>query len=172
MAKPEFLFVKRAMDIVLSLVALIILSPIFLITAIAVKSDGGPAFYKQVRLTKDAAHRTRVEVIENRVSIGQVALDRERPAGHNDHNDRFAGAFYGFEQVRLFAYQVDVAQRVSLSRQDSLFADKDNSHIGLAGDAFCSFEITGALVSRMTQPGLVVVFYVFVFVALPLLISQ
>lgn len=53
MAKPEFLFVKRAMDIVLSLVALIILSPIFLITAIAVKSDGGPAFYKQVRLTKD-----------------------------------------------------------------------------------------------------------------------
>ena len=53
MAKPEFLFVKRAMDIVLSLVALIILSPIFLITAIAVKSHGGPAFYKQVRLTKD-----------------------------------------------------------------------------------------------------------------------
>ena len=41
------------MDIVISLVALIILSPLFLITAIAVKSDGGPAFYKQVRLTKD-----------------------------------------------------------------------------------------------------------------------
>lgn len=53
MASPEFLFVKRAMDIVISLVALIILSPLFLITAIAVKSDGGPAFYKQVRLTKD-----------------------------------------------------------------------------------------------------------------------
>ena len=44
MAKPEFLFVKRAMDIVISLVALVILSPVFLITAIAVKSDGGPAF--------------------------------------------------------------------------------------------------------------------------------
>ena len=53
MASPEFLFVKRAMDIVISLVALVILSPVFLITAIAVKSDGGPAFYKQVRLTKD-----------------------------------------------------------------------------------------------------------------------
>ena len=53
MAKPEYLFVKRAMDIVLSLIALIVLSPLFLITAIAVKSDGGPAFYKQVRLTKD-----------------------------------------------------------------------------------------------------------------------
>ena len=53
MASPEFLFIKRAMDIVISLLALIILSPLFLITAIAVKSDGGPAFYKQVRLTKD-----------------------------------------------------------------------------------------------------------------------
>ena len=53
MASPEFLFVKRVMDIVISLVALVILSPVFLITAIAVKSDGGPAFYKQVRLTKD-----------------------------------------------------------------------------------------------------------------------
>ena len=53
MASPEFLFIKRAMDIVISLLALIILSPLLLITAIAVKSDGGPAFYKQVRLTKD-----------------------------------------------------------------------------------------------------------------------
>ena len=44
MAKPEYLFVKRAMDIVLSLIALIVLSPLFLITAIAVKSDGGPDF--------------------------------------------------------------------------------------------------------------------------------
>ena len=38
MASPEFLFVKRAMDIVISLAALVILSPVFLITAIAVKS--------------------------------------------------------------------------------------------------------------------------------------
>ena len=37
MAKPEYLFVKRAMDIVLSLIALIVLSPLFLITDIAVK---------------------------------------------------------------------------------------------------------------------------------------
>ena len=50
---PEYLFIKRAMDIVLSGVALVVLSPIFLITAIAVKSDGGPAFYKQTRLGKN-----------------------------------------------------------------------------------------------------------------------
>lgn len=53
-AQPEFLFMKRAIDIVVSLIAAIILSPVFLITAIAIKAtDHGPVFYKQVRLTKD-----------------------------------------------------------------------------------------------------------------------
>ena len=37
MANPEYLFIKRAMDIVISLAALIVLSPVFLITALAVK---------------------------------------------------------------------------------------------------------------------------------------
>ena len=45
---------KRVIDIVVSLIAAIILSPVFLITAIAIKAtDHGPVFYKQVRLTKD-----------------------------------------------------------------------------------------------------------------------
>lgn len=44
---------KRLFDIVISGAALIILSPIMLIVTILVKSDGGPAFYKQKRLTKD-----------------------------------------------------------------------------------------------------------------------
>lgn len=53
-AQPEFLFMKRVIDIVVSLIAAIILSPVFLITAIAIKAtDHGPVFYKQVRLTKD-----------------------------------------------------------------------------------------------------------------------
>ncbi len=43
---------KRIFDIVFSLIALIILSPIMLISAIAIKIyDGGPVFYKQKRLT-------------------------------------------------------------------------------------------------------------------------
>ena len=48
----EYQIIKRTMDIVVSGIATIVLSPLFLITAIAVKSDGGPAFYKQKRLTK------------------------------------------------------------------------------------------------------------------------
>ncbi len=50
---PEYLFIKRLMDIVISAVALLVLSPLMIVTAIMVKSDGGPAFYKQKRLTKD-----------------------------------------------------------------------------------------------------------------------
>jgi len=53
--KPDILFliVKRMLDIILSALGLIVLSPAMLAIAICVMSDGGPAFYKQVRLTKD-----------------------------------------------------------------------------------------------------------------------
>lgn len=47
-------FVKRFMDIIISLVGIVIASPIMLIIAILVKAhDGGPVFYRQVRLTRN-----------------------------------------------------------------------------------------------------------------------
>lgn len=50
----EYLAIKRAFDILVSLLAIILLSPFMLVTAIAIKSyDKGPVLYKQVRLTKD-----------------------------------------------------------------------------------------------------------------------
>ena len=53
--KFEFLLIKRLFDIIVSGVALIILSPVMLIVAVIIKlTDGGPVFYKQVRLTKNA----------------------------------------------------------------------------------------------------------------------
>lgn len=55
-AKPyyEYLFIKRISDIVLSLIAAIILSPVMLVTATCIKlEDRGPVIYKQWRLTKD-----------------------------------------------------------------------------------------------------------------------
>lgn len=52
--QPEYLFLKRLADIVFAGAAAIILSPIMLITAIAIKAyDGGPVFYSQTRLTKN-----------------------------------------------------------------------------------------------------------------------
>ena len=51
--KPIYEFLKRAMDIICSGLAILVLSPVLLVLAIAVKSDGGPALYSQVRLGKD-----------------------------------------------------------------------------------------------------------------------
>ena len=91
MASPEYLFVKRAMDIMLSLVALVVTSPIFLVTAVAIKQDGGPVFYKQVRLTKDGRafeilkfRSMRVDAEKDgvaRLSTGDKD-DRITPVGH------------------------------------------------------------------------------------------
>ena len=51
--KKVDLFFKRLFDIVVSSIMLIILSPVFLILAIAIKIDSrGPVFYRQVRVTQ------------------------------------------------------------------------------------------------------------------------
>ena len=50
----EYLAIKRVFDILASFLALVVLSPLMLLTALLIKAyDGGPVFYKQVRLTKD-----------------------------------------------------------------------------------------------------------------------
>lgn len=50
----EYLLLKRVFDVVVSLIALVILSPLMVIVSIAIKlTDGGTVFYKQKRLTKD-----------------------------------------------------------------------------------------------------------------------
>lgn len=52
--KPVYEFFKRIFDVVMCTFALIVLSPVFLIVAIAIKcQDGGKVFYSQTRLTKD-----------------------------------------------------------------------------------------------------------------------
>lgn len=51
--KSVSLFFKRCFDIFVSLVMLILLSPVFLILAIAIKIDSkGPVFYRQERVTQ------------------------------------------------------------------------------------------------------------------------
>lgn len=49
--KPIFFFIKRCIDIILSLLGLIILSPVFLLIAILIKKeDHGNVFYKHKRI--------------------------------------------------------------------------------------------------------------------------
>ena len=50
----EFVIIKRLGDIVLSLIMMILLSPLMIVTAVCIKAeDHGPVIYKQLRLTKD-----------------------------------------------------------------------------------------------------------------------
>ena len=66
-------FMKRCMDIVISVFAILISSPIWIISAIAIKAcDGGPVFFKQKRATKNGEvfevykFRTMRQNVENR----------------------------------------------------------------------------------------------------------
>ena len=98
MASPEFLFIKRAMDIVISLLALVILSPLFLITAIAVKSDGGPTFYKQVRLTKDGKQ---FEILKFRSMRVDAEKDGVARLSTGDKDDRITKVGHIIRACRL-----------------------------------------------------------------------
>ncbi|MBR6552118.1 MAG: sugar transferase, partial [Clostridia bacterium] len=73
---------KRFMDIVLSLIALILFSPLFVIIALAIKLyDRGPVFYKQKRATKDM----RVfDILKFRSMIVDAEKDGPKPATNND----------------------------------------------------------------------------------------
>lgn len=51
---PEYLFVKRAIDLAASGLALAVFSPVMLGAALAIRwTDGGPVFYRQKRLTQN-----------------------------------------------------------------------------------------------------------------------
>ena len=51
--KQVSLFFKRVFDIVVSAIMLVLLSPVFLIIAIAIKIDSkGTVFYRQIRVTQ------------------------------------------------------------------------------------------------------------------------
>jgi len=51
------LFIKRAFDIIVSLLAIIILSPLLLLISILIKLDSkGPVFFRQIRVGKNGVH--------------------------------------------------------------------------------------------------------------------
>lgn len=52
--RTEYLALKRLMDMMISVVGIVLTSPLMFIAACAIKlQDGGPIFYKQVRLTQN-----------------------------------------------------------------------------------------------------------------------
>lgn len=51
--KPVYDCIKRVLDVILSGIGIVVLSPLMLVVAIAVRSDGGPALYSQNRVGKN-----------------------------------------------------------------------------------------------------------------------
>lgn len=94
----ESLIIKRLFDVVLSLIGLIIASPIMLITALCIKIyDGGPVFYTQERLTKDGRI---FKVYKFRSMITDAEKDgKARLAGVNDDRITPVGRF--IRKVRI-----------------------------------------------------------------------
>ncbi|MBQ9249578.1 MAG: exopolysaccharide biosynthesis polyprenyl glycosylphosphotransferase [Oscillospiraceae bacterium] len=94
-----YVFFKRVMDIVLSILALIILSPLFLISAIAVKVyDGGPVFYRQRRLTKDGRE---FDIIKFRSMRVDAESDGVARLSTGDKDDRITPVGRILRKLRL-----------------------------------------------------------------------
>ena len=94
---PEYLVLKRLFDIVVSACALIVLSPVMVVVALAVRRDGGPAFYHQCRLTKDGK---RFDVLKFRSMRVDAEKDgKARLASEND--DRITPVGHFIRKVRI-----------------------------------------------------------------------
>ena len=94
---PEYLFLKRLFDVVVSGCALIVLSPVMLLVGWAVRRDGGPAFYRQCRLTKDGK---RFDVLKFRSMRVDAEKDgKARLASAND--DRITPVGHFIRKVRI-----------------------------------------------------------------------
>lgn len=86
------LFIKRACDIVFSLIGLILTSPILLIVAILIKlEDGGPVFFRQDRTTIGGKE---FSILKFRSMIVDAEKDgRPHPAGEKDPRITRIGSF-------------------------------------------------------------------------------
>ena len=94
---PEYLMLKRLFDVVVSGCALFVLSPVMLLVAWAVRRDGGPAFYRQCRLTKDGR---RFDVLKFRSMRVDAEKDgKARLASAND--DRITPVGHFIRKVRI-----------------------------------------------------------------------
>lgn len=94
----EYLFLKRMFDIIASGVALILASPVMLVTAAAIKlCDRGPVFYRQCRLTKDGK---RFHVLKFR----SMQVDAEKDGARlstGDKDDRVTPVGRFIRKVRI-----------------------------------------------------------------------
>lgn len=75
--KPVYRFFKRLFDVIMSVLAIIVLSPVYLVIAILIKCDSrGPVFYKHHRLGKNGKpfgmYKFRSMVVDADKKLGEL----------------------------------------------------------------------------------------------------
>lgn len=86
--KPVYHFIKRVMDVCCSVLALVVLSPLLLITALAIYiDDPGPVLFKQTRIGKDCKP---FQILKFRsMKIGADEMKVELMSQNQDHGANF-----------------------------------------------------------------------------------
>lgn len=94
-----YVLLKRLGDIIFSAVALVVFSPIIIVTAICIKiEDHGPVFYKQCRLTKDGKEFDIIKFRSMRIDAEKDGVAR-LSTGDNDDRITRVGRF--IRKVRI-----------------------------------------------------------------------
>ena len=124
-------FFKRIIDFVLSLLGLVMLLPVFLIIAIAIKfDDHGPVFYKQRRV---GIHKTYFDLYKFRsMKVGTPEMATHLLKNTRQHTSR-VGRFlrvFGLDElpqlVNILLGQMSIiGPRPALWNQDDLVAERD-----------------------------------------------
>lgn len=158
MAKREFLSIrqkiylpfKRLFDILLSLLAIIAFSPLYLIIAIVVKcSSKGPIFFKQMRIGKNKKH---FNILKFRTM--RIDTPKDVPTHMLENPEQYITGIGRFlrktsldeipQAFNIFVGQMSiVGPRPALYNQDDLVAERDKYHAneiipGLSGWAQCN----------------------------------
>ena len=95
---PWHTIAKRTFDVVSAGALFLVISPLMLITAIAIKTDGGPVFYKQRRLTQDGKE---FDVLKFRSMHVDAEKDGVARLSTGDKDDRITKVGHFIRKVRI-----------------------------------------------------------------------
>lgn len=95
---PWHTIAKRTFDVVSAGALFLAISPLMLITAIAIKTDGGPVFYKQRRLTQDGKE---FDVLKFRSMRVDAEKDGVARLSTGDKDDRITKVGHFIRKVRI-----------------------------------------------------------------------
>lgn len=95
---PWHTIAKRTFDVVSAGALFLVISPLMLITAIAIKTDGGPVFYRQRRLTQDGKE---FDVLKFRSMRVDAEKDGVARLSTGDKDDRITKVGHFIRKVRI-----------------------------------------------------------------------